>query len=90
VQPELATANPGPAAALEQAEILEALEAALGELAPRDKLLLRYRFDDDLPAREIARLMRFATVFHVYRRVNAILAACRSALQKRGIRGSDG
>ena len=89
VEPELATTNPDPSATLEQAEILDALEATLGELAPRDKLLLRYRFDDDLSAREIARLMRFPSVFHVYRRVNALLASCKSALHMKGFRGSD-
>ena len=89
VEPELATASPDPAAALEQSEILNALEAALSELEPRDKLLLRYRFDDDLPAREIARLMRLPSVFHVYRRVTALLSACRSTLLKKGFRGDD-
>jgi len=89
VEPQLATTNPDPVATLEQAEILNALEATLSELAPRDKLLLRYRFNDELSAREIARLMRFPSVFHVYRRVNALLASCRSALDKKGFRGSD-
>ena len=86
VEPELAATHPDPAAVLERAEILEALDIALGQLAPRDRLLLRYRFDDDLSARKIMRLMEFPTVFHVYRRLNALLAQCRIALQKRGFR----
>ena len=89
VEPELATANPDPATALEQTELLNALEATLAELAPRDKLLLRYRFDDDLSAREIARLMRLPSVFHVYRRVTSLLNSCRSALGKKGFREND-
>lgn len=84
VEPELASTYPDPAAVLERAEILEALDTALGQLAPRDRLLLRYRFDDDLSARKIMRLMEFPTVFHVYRRLNALLAQCRISLQKRG------
>ncbi|HYV98511.1 MAG TPA: sigma-70 family RNA polymerase sigma factor [Gemmatimonadaceae bacterium] len=90
VEPQLAATNPDPAAALEQAEIINAVQAALSGLAPRDQLLLRYRFDDDLPAREIARLMRFRSVFHVYRRVNALLASCRTALAQKGIRSTSG
>ena len=89
VAPELATADPDPASQLEKAELLHALEASLTTLAPKDKLLLRYRFGDDLPAREIARLLQFPTVFHVYRRVNALLAACRGALQQRGFGARD-
>lgn len=89
VEPELAATYPDPAAVLERAEILEALDAVLGQLAPRDQLLLRYRFDDDLSAREIARLMDFSTVFHVYRRLNALLAKCRIAFQERGFRNGD-
>ncbi len=89
VDSEIASPHPDPATALEQGEVSGALEAALGELAPSDKLLLRYRFEDDLSAREIARLMRFPSVFHVYRRVNALLASCRIALYKKGFRGSE-
>lgn len=88
VEPEVGTPNPDPAAALEQAEMLEALESVLGELAARDRLLLRYRFDDGLSARAIVRLMGFPTVFHVYRRVNVLLASCRSALHRKGFRES--
>ena len=59
-------------------------------LTPRDRLVLRYRFDDDLSAREIARLLKFRTQFHVYRRITAILASCRQALAAKGVRGRDG
>lgn len=89
IEPELATDNPAPGAALDRAEILEALEATLGGLPPRDRLLLRYRFDDGLSAIRIMRVMKFRSIFHVYRRVNAILASCRSALHQRGFRSSD-
>lgn len=89
VELDLAATTPDPAASLEQAEILAALDAALTALAPRDRLLLRYRFDDDLPAREIARLMDFPSAFHVYRHINALLASCKRVLLTKGFRGSD-
>jgi len=89
IEPDLATTEPSAAVAVEQQEILDALEAALDGLAPRDKLLLRYRFDDDLSAREIARVMRFPSVFHVYRRISVLLSTCRTALAQKGFRGGD-
>lgn len=89
MESELPADTPDPSRSLERGEILAGLEAALNELAPRDRLLLRYRFDDGLSALQISRVMRFPTVFHVYRRVNSLLAVCRSALQRKGFRSSD-
>jgi RNA polymerase sigma factor (sigma-70 family) len=79
----------GDAVSLDREEVLAALQRILDRLAPRDKLLLRYRFEDDLSALQIARLMRFPTLFHVYRRINALLGASRRELQKLGFRASD-
>lgn len=89
IDPQLATTNPSPGATLDRAEILDALEMILGGLAPRDRLLLRYRFDDELSAIEIQRVMTFPSVFHVYRRVNALLKSCRNVLQQKGFRAID-
>lgn len=74
-----------PEARLRGAELEELLSAAVAELAPADRLLLRYRFDDDLPAREIAELMGFESPFHVYRRVNALCARLRQSLVEHGV-----
>ncbi len=62
-----------------------ALDATLRALPPRDRLLLALRFEEGLSAREIGHLMGFATPFHVYRRLNALLASLRSSLGRRGI-----
>lgn len=75
-----------PEARLSQSELSRGLAAALAGLAPRDRLLLALRFEDDLPAREIAELMGFQTLFHVYRRINGVLASLRRDLDERGIR----
>jgi RNA polymerase sigma factor (sigma-70 family) len=81
-------AGPGhsaPDELLAQAERTRALSTALDRLAPRDRLLLRLRFAEDLPAREIARLMRFPTLFHVYRRLDKVLRELRGTLGRLGV-----
>jgi RNA polymerase sigma factor (sigma-70 family) len=71
--------------AVREAELRVALDEALTTIEPRDRLLLRLRFDDDLSAQEIARLLDLPTPFHVYRRVNTLLAQLRRSLEQRGI-----
>jgi RNA polymerase sigma factor (sigma-70 family) len=66
-------------------QLMDILRQSLAELAPADRLLLTLRFVDDRPVREIARALRFATVFHVYRRLRAVLAQLRVSLARRGV-----
>lgn len=75
----------GPELKLRQQELDAALDEALGQMGAEDRLLFKLRFQDDLPAREIAELMDFPTLFHVYRRVNAGLKSLRASLEQRGI-----
>jgi RNA polymerase sigma factor (sigma-70 family) len=70
---------------LARSERAQALERALQGLPPADRLLLRFRFSQDLPAREIARLMGFPTVFHVYRRLDKVLRELRGTLTGMGL-----
>ena len=84
---------PGPTSAnpewqLRYAQRRRALEAVLGELSPRDQLLLSLRFEDDLSARQIAEFMGWATPFHVYRRINKLLPELRERLTAMGIEDS--
>lgn len=67
----------------------EALKTALAALEPRDRLLLVFRFENALPARRIAELMDFPTPFHVYRRLNRVLAGLKKHLNERGISDPD-
>lgn len=76
---------PRPDASVRESELRENLERAVAILDPRDRWLLRLRFHDGLPAREIADLMHFPTLFHVYRRVNSVLGSLRETLEDRGI-----
>lgn len=77
-------------AALSCAERNTQLAALLRDLPARDRLLLSLRFEDDLSASEIKDVLHLPTPFHVYRRLNALLAQLRALLERRGIDGSDG
>ena len=81
---------PGPESAhtdlpLRRAELHDALHLALAELGPSELLLVKLRFVDDLSAAQIAPLLGLATPFHVYRRLNALLADLRRSLGRRGV-----
>ena len=76
-----------PDAELQERELEQALAAAVAGLASRDRLLLSLRFDDGCSAREISTIMRFPTLFHVYRRLTAVLEMLKASLQRRGIEG---
>jgi RNA polymerase sigma factor (sigma-70 family) len=81
----LATASRSPDEELTRRERLDALASALERLGPSDRLLLRLRFAEDLPAREIAQVMRFPTLFHVYRRIEKVLRQLRTTLGSLGV-----
>ena len=83
--PDRSASNPE--LALRSAELTTALEEVLSELDPDDRLLLKLRFEDELPVSRIARVMNFPSVFHVYRRLRSALASLRQSLEARGFRG---
>jgi RNA polymerase sigma factor (sigma-70 family) len=72
-------------ARLQAEEVHEALNVATRELDPEERLLLTLRFADDRSAREIAEFMGFPSPFHVYRRLNGILARLKDELVASGI-----
>jgi RNA polymerase sigma factor (sigma-70 family) len=80
-----ASGSAAPDEALVRAERTEALTGALAALPASDRLLLRLRFVEDLSGREIAALMRFPTLFHVYRRLDKVLRQLREALHRAGL-----
>jgi RNA polymerase sigma factor (sigma-70 family) len=87
IDPALLAAPPqsAPDAVFADSERSRALAVALERLPASDRLLLRLRFAEELPAREIARLMRLPTVFHVYRRLNTVFGALRESLRREGV-----
>jgi len=75
----------GPEEQLRAAQLDAALKLAVATLEPEDRLLLRFRFEDNLSAGEIARLMPCRSSFDVYRRLRRVLGSLRAALDRRGI-----
>lgn len=72
-----------------RSERTSVLNRAIAELTPRERLLLALRFEDDLSASRIAEVIGAPSPFHVYRRLNAILARLRSTLLRRGLDNED-
>jgi RNA polymerase sigma factor (sigma-70 family) len=71
------------------AELSKVLETALAGLGADDRLLLKLRFEHDLSAKEVARVLRMPTVFHFYRRLEFALGFLKQRLEKHGIEGSE-
>lgn len=78
---------PDPLDLLDRADRGHALQRALGELDPDDRLLLKLRYEEDLSAREIAELLGLPTPFHVYRRARVVCALLRSRLDRLAVPG---
>jgi RNA polymerase sigma factor (sigma-70 family) len=78
-------AEADPEQELRVSELSGALEGVLSGLEPEERLLLKLRFDDGLPVSKVARSMRYPTVFHVYRKLNPLLARLRTQLEERGV-----
>ena len=83
----LTESSAGPDEQLRNRDLDDAVKACLGRLPPAHQLLLAMRFEDDLPVREIAKLLRYPTPFHVYRTLNSLLAGLRRCLADRGVAG---
>lgn len=74
-----------PDSGIRDEDLHRALMEALDRLDTRDRLLLRLRFELDLPARKVADLMGFPTPFHVYRRCNRVCGTLRAELVRHGV-----
>lgn len=78
-----------PEGALRESQLQATIDAALATLTPADRLLLKLRFEDDMPAVAIAPILDLPTPFHVYRRLRKVCASLRDTLQAAGIDGSE-
>lgn len=78
----------GPDAAVRMEQLHEALDTVLHDLSADDRLLIKLRFEDNLPAPEIATLLNRPSPFHVYRQLNSLYAELRQRLLSRGIESS--
>ena len=70
---------------LRRRDLEHAVRTSLGQLTPAHRLLLKLRFEDDVPVREIAKLLRYPTPFHVYRTLNTLLAELRRRMAAAGV-----
>lgn len=68
------------------AELHHALDAALDTLPPRDRLMVKLRFEDGLPMPELSRNMGFPNRFQAYRHLRQVLRALRGALERAGVK----
>jgi RNA polymerase sigma factor (sigma-70 family) len=74
---------------LRDRERREALKAVVDGLEPRAQLLVAYRFEEGLSAREISELMNFPTPFHVYRELNRTFKVMKLRLEEMGVDEAD-
>lgn len=85
---ELLTENgAGPELSLRRKQLSELLERCVASLPPEDRLLLAWRFEEELSVREIRELTGAPSVFHIYRRLRSILARLRKELEGSGVSG---
>ena len=78
------SSNGGPEDNLRALQLDEMLKSVLAALKPNDRLLIRLRFEDELTATEIARLMS-RSQFDVYRQLRHVLRTLRTALLRNGV-----
>lgn len=84
----LASAGGNPEDDAAAAELRERLRTAIADLDPGERLMLRLRFQDEVPVKEIARVLSLPSVFHVYRSLNRILEQLRTTLRAAGVDGA--
>jgi RNA polymerase sigma factor (sigma-70 family) len=75
----------GPEDRMRALQLDVALKSAIAALEPDDRLLLRLRFEDELPVPKIARIMSCRSQFDVYRRLRRVLDTLRTVLIRNGV-----
>lgn len=74
-----------PESIMRKDELRHMLARALDELPTTDRLILRFRFEDELSVPEITRLLGESSPFVLYRRLEKILGRMRGFLEGAGI-----
>ncbi len=82
-------AQVAPRSELEQAERHEFLEQALAALPPQDRVAVQLYIIDELPADQVARVLRLPNAKAVYNRVYRAVAILRGQLERMGIGPGD-
>jgi len=74
-----------PDAAIRAQQLLQILKEAISELPIEDRLLLKLKYGDDLPASAIARFLGWSSPFDVYHRLDFLKKLLRYKLRLRGV-----
>ncbi len=77
---QLEEPGPGPEELAQSTQDRGRLDAALAELPPRQRLLLRLRYEQDLTLAEVARLTGLGDPFRANRQIQAALAALAAVM----------
>jgi RNA polymerase sigma factor (sigma-70 family) len=75
---------PNPEKQMRESDRHRAVERALSQLDARDHLLIKLRFEDEVPVRNIAKIMGFSGEVSVYRQLKRIYRTLRAYLQESG------
>jgi RNA polymerase sigma factor (sigma-70 family) len=91
IDPDELSSDPrsSPDALIRHRQLTDQLRDAMVTLAPADRLLLALRFQDGHPVKEIATMLKMPSVFHVYRRLSAVLGSLKSELAKHGVEDAE-
>jgi RNA polymerase sigma factor (sigma-70 family) len=79
---QLEDASAGPEEVAQDAQQQERLAAALAQLPPPQRLLLRLRYEQDLTLAEVARLAGLHDPFRANRQIQAALAAVAAIMNR--------
>jgi RNA polymerase sigma factor (sigma-70 family) len=82
---ELTDPHEDPESEAAKQEFLDALHEAMAGISPRERLLLRLRFEQDLSLEEIANLMQLGTPLKAQRSIQKALSKVRQVLLVKGI-----
>ena len=74
-----------PEVELRRAELTQRLDRCVAELGAEDQLILALRFRDGRTADDIAHILGWPSVFHVYRRLTRIANQLRDNLRRLGV-----
>ena len=73
-----------PETQVRESERHRAMEHALASLDARDLLLIRLKFEDEVPVKKIVKVMGFSGEVSVYRRLKKVYQQLRGALEESG------
>ncbi len=77
--------NVDPETQIQVSDRHRAMERALAALDPRDHLLIRLKFEDEVPVKKIVKVMGFSGEVSVYRKLKKVYQRLREALGESGV-----